>query len=74
MTLIIYNNHSQYNMYICLCNAVTERQVRECARGGCDSLDQLSSELGVGTCCGRCCPAAKEILDAVRDSPLALAA
>ncbi len=62
------------NMYICLCNAVTEREVRECARRGCASLEELSVELGVGTCCGRCRPVAKEILDETAPSPLALAA
>jgi bacterioferritin-associated ferredoxin len=61
-------------MYICLCNAITERDVRECARRGCCSLDELSVELGVGTCCGRCRPVAKEILDETAQSPLALAA
>ncbi|MCC6211225.1 MAG: (2Fe-2S)-binding protein [Burkholderiales bacterium] len=49
-------------MYICLCNAITERDVRECARRGCCTFDELSSELGVGTCCGRCRPVASEIL------------
>jgi bacterioferritin-associated ferredoxin len=62
------------NMYICMCNAITDRDVRECARSGCCSLDELSIELGVGTCCGRCRPAAKEILDEARPDPLALAA
>ena len=61
-------------MYICICNAITERDVRECARRGCCSLDQLSEELGVGTGCGRCRPVAKEILDETRPDPLALAA
>ena len=61
-------------MYICLCNAITERDVRECVRRGCCSMDELSVELGVGTGCGRCAPAAKEILDETRPEPLALAA
>jgi bacterioferritin-associated ferredoxin len=61
-------------MYICVCNAITERDVRDCASRGCCSLDQLSAELGVGTCCGRCRPVAKEILDETAQSPLALAA
>jgi bacterioferritin-associated ferredoxin len=61
-------------MYVCLCNAVTERDVRECVRRGCGSLDELQVELGVGTCCGRCRPVAKEILDEARPHPLALAA
>ena len=62
------------NMYICICNAVTEREVRECASAGCSSLGKLQAELGVGACCGRCRPAAQEILDEHRPKPLALAA
>ena len=62
------------NMYICICNAVTESEVRNCAQHGCASFDQLQVKLGVGTCCGRCRPAAKEILDECRPKPLALAA
>ena len=61
-------------MYICICNAITEREVRECARRGCCSVDELSVELGFGTGCGRCRPVAKEILDEARPDPLALAA
>ena len=61
-------------MYVCLCNAITERDVRECVRSGCCSLDELSAELGVDTCCGRCRSAAEEILDETRPDPLALAA
>ena len=72
MILISYDNHSY--MYICICNAITERDVRECARRGCCSLDDLSVELGVGTGCGRCRSVAKEILDEARLEPLALAA
>ena len=61
-------------MYICICNAITERDVRECVRRGCCSVDELSVELGVGSGCGRCRTAAKEILDETRPEPLALAA
>jgi len=61
-------------MYVCMCNAITEREVRECARSGCCSLDALCTELGVGSGCGRCRPMAKEILDETRAEPLALAA
>jgi len=61
-------------MYICICNAVTENEVRECARRGCCSLDDLSMELGVGTGCGRCRPAANEILNESLDQVIAVAA
>ena len=61
-------------MYICLCNAITEHDIRACAEGGGCTLRDLETCLGVGTCCGRCRPAAKEILDEHRPEPLALAA
>ena len=48
-------------MYICLCNAITEGQIRACAaESGARSLCDLESCLGVGTNCGRCRPAANE--------------
>jgi bacterioferritin-associated ferredoxin len=53
-------------MYICICNAVTQRQVEECARTGADSLGALTAELGVGAGCGRCLECAADILRGVR--------
>lgn len=49
-------------LYICICNAITERQVRDCARSGARSVDQLASELGVGSGCGRCLECAMDLL------------
>ena len=49
-------------MYICLCNAITEKAVRECAQRGACSVDQLAFELGVGSGCGRCRDCADELL------------
>lgn len=49
-------------MYICLCNAVTDREIRQCAELGVSSLDELRCSLGVATCCGRCAEAATEVL------------
>ena len=49
-------------MYICLCNAVTEGAVRECAQNGVCSLEHLAAELGVGAGCGRCRDCAREVL------------
>ena len=48
-------------MYICICNAVTEREVGGCARLGC-SLGDLRERLGVATNCGKCKQAVKQIL------------
>ena len=49
-------------MYICICNAVTEHQVQECARAGACTVDALAMELGVGAGCGRCRECAVEVL------------
>ena len=49
-------------MYICLCNAITEKAVREYAQRGACSVDQLAFELGVGSGCGRCRDCASEVL------------
>jgi bacterioferritin-associated ferredoxin len=49
-------------MYICLCNGITDRAIRECAQGGTCSLSDLECSLGVGINCGRCKQAAAEIL------------
>jgi bacterioferritin-associated ferredoxin len=62
-------------VYICICNAVTEKAVRECARNGVCSVDELALELGVGAGCGRCRECASELLRDVRTAePLAAAA
>jgi bacterioferritin-associated ferredoxin len=55
-------------MYICICNAVTERAVRECARNGANSLEELAFHLGVGAGCGRCRECAAELLRETGDS------
>jgi bacterioferritin-associated ferredoxin len=53
-------------MYICICNAITEKAVRECAQQGACSLDELAVELGVGSGCGRCRDCASEVLREVQ--------
>ncbi|MBJ7263584.1 MAG: (2Fe-2S)-binding protein [Burkholderiaceae bacterium] len=49
-------------MYICICNAVTENQVRASVEAGATSLDDLHIDLGVASCCGRCAVTAVEYL------------
>jgi len=49
-------------MYICVCNAITERQVRACVSAGATTLGDLQFELGVATCCGCCAQMAQEYL------------
>jgi bacterioferritin-associated ferredoxin len=41
-------------MYVCICNAVTEGQLRRAMRDGATTLESLRKTLAVGTCCGCC--------------------
>ncbi|MCR9279809.1 MAG: (2Fe-2S)-binding protein [Pseudomonadaceae bacterium] len=41
-------------MYVCLCKAVTDRQLDEAIERGDDSLEALQNSLGVATGCGCC--------------------
>lgn len=50
-------------MYICLCRAVTDKQIRESVENGASSFREVREELDVGTCCGRCVPEARELID-----------
>jgi bacterioferritin-associated ferredoxin len=49
-------------MYICLCNAITERQIVQAVELGARSTHDLAQGLGVGIGCGRCTSCAKSLL------------
>lgn len=49
-------------MFVCLCNAVTDRQIKESVAAGARSLGELQSSLGVATCCGCCADLAVSFL------------
>lgn len=51
-------------MYVCLCNAITDRQVQETVAAGASSLTDLKAQLGVATCCGCCADLASSFLSA----------
>ena len=50
-------------MYVCVCNAVTDRAIREVVDRGACSLYDVQCQLPVGSCCGRCEDAANEVVD-----------
>ena len=49
-------------MYVCICNAVTENQIRAAAEAGTTDLWHLQSVLGVASGCGTCRDTAAAIL------------
>ncbi len=50
-------------MYICVCNAVTEQQIRDAVCAGASSVCELSARLGVAAACGCCRTFATQVLD-----------
>ena len=41
-------------MYVCICHAVTDREIQYAVRDGVLTFEQLRQQLGVSTGCGRC--------------------
>ncbi len=49
-------------MYVCICNAITDKQIRQAAESGVQDLWGLQRALGVAVGCGSCKEMAAEIL------------
>jgi len=49
-------------MYVCLCHAVTDSQIKEAVNQGDTSLSDLKKRLGVGDQCGKCTKMASQII------------
>ena len=50
-------------MYVCVCKAITDHQIREAARNGARTLDDLRRDLGVASECGNCAAYARQLLE-----------
>ncbi len=50
-------------MYVCLCNGITERDIRLAATAGCRSMAELTMRTGCGAGCGSCIETASRLLD-----------
>ena len=49
-------------MYVCICNAVTEKTIHDTVAEGSTTIRELRQRLGVGASCGRCTPCARDVL------------
>jgi len=56
-------------MYVCICNAITDKQIRQAAEAGVRDLWSLQKELGVASNCGACKEMASDILRETNQSP-----
>ena len=65
-------------MYVCICNHVTDGDIRNAVARGIHSMEGLCSQLKVSSCCGRCTDCARKVmhqamtLNASTSSPLPL--
>lgn len=49
-------------MYVCLCNAITDRDVRAQASGECCTVSMVYRALGTKPQCGKCVPMVRQML------------
>ena len=55
-------------MIVCVCNNISDREIRQAVDLGLTSMADLYKELGVGTCCGKCVSYAREVMNEHLDS------
>lgn len=56
-------------MYVCLCNAVTERRIRELVAAGYRSLDEIQLLTGCADTCGSCYDHAEAVIASALAAP-----
>ena len=59
-------------MYVCICNGVTDHQIREVAEAGCSSVSEMTMRTGAGASCGSCLNLLAEMIDDVQAARRAL--
>lgn len=53
-------------MYVCVCHAVTDRDIQQAVAQGAHSMRELSARTGVASTCGRCAQCAHACLKEAR--------
>ncbi|MCD9029364.1 (2Fe-2S)-binding protein [Luteimonas sp. BDR2-5] len=49
-------------MFVCICNGVTDSQIRQAAAAGCREVSELTMRTGCGATCGSCLDMAGDLL------------
>ncbi len=50
-------------MYVCVCNAISDKAIKAAVANGARTLADLQAQLGVATCCGCCASCAESYLE-----------
>ena len=59
-------------MYVCVCNSVTETDIKNAVDNGANCLNHLKNELKCSTQCGSCQDRAKACLESALESQTSL--
>lgn len=51
------------SMIVCVCNNISDREIRQAIDLGLSSMGELRRDLGVSTCCGKCASYARDVLE-----------
>lgn len=49
-------------MLVCICNRVSDNDIRDAVYDGASGFRDVRDSLGVGNCCGQCTPYAKSLV------------
>jgi bacterioferritin-associated ferredoxin len=49
-------------MIVCICRAVSDREIRSLVDNGATSMTEVRAACGVGECCGKCARQAREVI------------
>lgn len=49
-------------MIVCICNNVSDRDIRKAVASGMSTMAELRDNLAVATCCGKCHSCARQVL------------
>lgn len=49
-------------MIVCVCNNISDREIRQAVDLGLSTMAELREDLGVATCCGKCASYAEQVL------------
>jgi bacterioferritin-associated ferredoxin len=55
-------------MFVCVCHAISDRQIREAVDRGAGSLSEVQAYLPVASCCGCCTETAKDLIESCKGS------
>lgn len=53
-------------MFVCICHAITEKDIAQAVEQGAGTMKELREQLNVASQCGKCSSFAKSMLDDLR--------